>query len=86
VDFAARTITIREKKRVRGQHTTRRVPLTDFLASVLNDYLKTHPGGQALFCHGHVVGRSKTRSRTTGHGSNGSRATTLRGRLVPLQN
>ena len=84
VDFAARTITIREKKRVRGQHTTRRVPLTEFLAGVLSDYLKTHPGGQALFCHGHVVARSKTRSRTTGHGSNGSRATTLQGRLARL--
>ena len=82
VDFSTRTITIHEKKRVRGQHTTRRVPLTDFLAGVLRDYLKTHPGGQALFCHGQNVVHSKKRSKNTGHQSNGSRATTLQGRLA----
>jgi integrase len=84
IDFGGRTITVREKKRVRGQHTTRRVPLTDFLAGVLRDYLKVHPGGQALFCHGHEVARSKKRSRTTGHQSSGSRETTLKARLASI--
>jgi integrase len=84
VDFAARVITIRERTRVRGPHTTRRVPLTDFLAVMLRDYLKTHPGGPALFCHGQAVARSKKRSRNTGHRSNGSRVTTLQGRLTDV--
>jgi integrase len=84
VDFGARTITVREKKRVRGQHSTRRVPLTDFLAGVLEEYLKTHPGGQALFCHGHEVARSKKRSRTTGHQSSGVRETRLKSRLASV--
>ena len=67
VDFVAEVVTVREKKRVRGQLTTRRVPLTKALAGVLAEYLKTHPGGQFLFCHFGEVERSKKRSRTTGH-------------------
>jgi len=50
-DFAANVVVVREKKRVRGKRTTRRVPLTKTLGMVLKDYLKTHPGGPYLFCH-----------------------------------
>ena len=37
VYFAAATILVREKKRSRRQRTTRRVPLTPFLAGVLKE-------------------------------------------------
>ena len=38
----------REKKRSRKQRTTRRVPLTPFLAGVLKKWLSVHTGGGAL--------------------------------------
>jgi integrase len=39
VDLAGGVVTIREKKRVRGRLTTRRVPLSGTLAAVLKDWL-----------------------------------------------
>ena len=85
VDFEAGTVMIREKKRVKGKRTTRRVPLSPFLAGVLRDYLKDHPGGQTLFAVEEEIERSSKRSRTTGwqHGEN--RATSLKGRLSTVK-
>src|SRR4029077_7734869 len=51
VDFTGNTVLVREKKRSRGQRTTRRVPLTPLLKDVLRDWLAVHPGGPALFFH-----------------------------------
>lgn len=62
IDFEANVVIIREKKRVRGRLTTRRVPLARALGAVLEEYLKSHPGGHVLFCHAGPVDRSKTRS------------------------
>jgi integrase len=53
-------ITIHERKKCHSKKTTRRVPLTPFLAKVLKDWLKNHPG-EFLFCHKTAVERSKTR-------------------------
>lgn len=61
VDFDGQTVLIREKKRAKGKTTTRRVPLTPFLAGVLKEWLGRHPGGQYLFCQSAKVVRSKTR-------------------------
>jgi integrase len=82
VDFAGNTVLVREKKRSRGQRTTRRVPLTPLLKNVLRAWLKVHPGGPALFCHAGTVARSKKRSETTGHRSQTSRPTSLTGRMA----
>jgi integrase len=50
VDFHGKTILIHERKRMKGQRTTRRVPLTPFLETVLKDWLaKEHLGGHHLF-------------------------------------
>lgn len=50
VDFQGKTVLIHERKRVKGQRTTRRVPLTPFLETVLKDWLvREHRGGQHLF-------------------------------------
>lgn len=50
IDFDNKTIVFQERKRAKGQLTTRRVPLTPFLESVLKDWLaKEHIGGQHLF-------------------------------------
>ena len=84
IDFTGRAVIVREKKRVRGKHTTRRVPLTGRLAGVLESYLKGHPGGNVLFCHAREVGRSKKRSRNTGHQSDAGRARTAAGRLAAV--
>ena len=85
VDFEAGTVMIREKKRVKGKRTTRRVPLSPFLAGVLRDYLKDHPGGQTLFAVEEEVERSSKRSRTTGHQNGETRPTSLKGRLSTVR-
>ena len=50
VDLATNTIVLHEKKRVRGQRTTRRVPLSGENRTVLRQWLERHPGGPWLFC------------------------------------
>ena len=67
IDFGNKVVTIREKKRVRGKLTTRRVPLSRPLAKVLRPWLKNHPGGPT-FCHlEQVIERSrKAKARQNG--------------------
>jgi integrase len=67
VDLVAGILGIQERKRVHRRRTTRRVPLSTVLASILEDWLKRHPGGDHLFAQAEEVDRSKKRSRTTGH-------------------
>jgi integrase len=43
------------------------VPLSTALTATLADWLEVHPGGPFLFAQAEVVGRSRKRSRTTGH-------------------
>ena len=80
VDFGAKTVLIREKKGAHDKRTTRRVPLTPFLAGVLQDWLKIHPVGNSLFCQSEVLARSKKRSERTGYKGQKTRATTVKGR------
>jgi integrase len=61
VDFAGRTVLIRERKRDRNKRTHRRVPLSPLLEQVIRDWIAHHPGGQHLFCHQLVVPGSKKR-------------------------
>jgi integrase len=61
VAFDGKTVLIREKKRAKGKTTTRRIPLTPLLATVLKDWLAVYPGGQYLFCQSPIVARSKTK-------------------------
>jgi integrase len=63
IDLEGGTALIREKKRVRGKRSTRRVPVSPFLKGVLQDWLKVHPGGQFMFCQQPEVCRSRTRGR-----------------------
>lgn len=86
VDFASNTVLIREKKRRRGERTTRRVPMTPLLKTVLRIWLKEHPGGPYLFCHSGEVARSKKRSRTTGHLNEKVRPTSQKGRAATVKN
>ena len=60
LDFEANMVTIRERKRVHSQTTTRRVPMTPLLAEILKDWLKQHPGGVQTFCQPPGIIRSKT--------------------------
>jgi integrase len=85
VDLEGRTALIREKKRVRGKRSTRRVPLSPQLQEVLAAWLSQHPGGQFLFCHHSEVYRSKKRSRTTGHRSEKARPTSLKDRMATVR-
>lgn len=61
IDFENKVITIREKKRVRGKLSTRRVPLSSALEKVLEEWFNIHPGGTHTFCHSIKVERSKTK-------------------------
>jgi integrase len=81
----AMTVVLQEKKRSRKQRTTRRVPLTPFLAAVLKGWLAEHPGCSHLFCQDSEVFCSKKRSRTTGHQDETKRATTTKGRMATVQ-
>jgi integrase len=68
IDLSAKIVTLREKKRVRGKLTTRRVPISPPLAKVLRQWIKDHPGGPHTFCQNLVVERSrKTKQREDGH-------------------
>ena len=48
VDLAAGTVTIREKKRVKGKRSTRTAPITPKLADVLRDWLAVRPNSMHL--------------------------------------
>ena len=50
VDLEVGSAVIRERKRIRGQRSTRRVPISGFLKDVLKEWLVRHPGGQLTFC------------------------------------
>lgn len=60
VDFVSGTILIREKKRVRGQRSYRRVPMSAEAERTLSDWISCHRG-QFLFCHNRPVPRSRKR-------------------------
>jgi len=59
VDLNSGTVLLHEMKRARGRRTSRRVPMSGFVQTVLREWLAAHPGGQFLFCQAAVV-RSKT--------------------------
>lgn len=82
IDFEAKRVRLRERKRDKTKKETYRyVPMTQQLERVLRDWLHGgHPGGPHTFCHTEVVRRSRKRSRTTGHQTGPGRATTLAGR------
>lgn len=48
-DFTSNTITIRERKRVKGKRSTRRVPICENLLPTLQSWFETHPGGPFTF-------------------------------------
>jgi len=59
IDFKNKVITIREKKRVRGMHSTRRVPISSALEKVLKGWLKQHSGTSFTFYHHDKIPRSR---------------------------
>jgi integrase len=62
-EHATGTFLIRELKKNKAKRTTRVVPVSPFLAGVLDDWLGRHPGGPYLFC-------DKTLDPVTVDGSN----------------
>jgi integrase len=61
VDLDGGTVTIREKKRIRGKRSTRTAPLTPRLAEALRAWLAAKPASPFLFCQAGRVCRSKTK-------------------------
>jgi integrase len=64
IDLEAGTSRIHEKKRVHGKRTTRRVPLSASLMTVLQEWLAIHPGGPFLFSQQAAIIRSKKKRAT----------------------
>jgi integrase len=64
IDLTGRTLTIQEKKRVRGRLTTRSVPISDLLLSVLAEWLSTHPGRGPTFVLDHDDEHPKIRANS----------------------
>ncbi len=85
IDLTQNIVTIHEKKKVKNKTTTRRVPISPFLAKILKIWLKNHPGGQYLFCQTTVVARSKKRSPTKGYMSGDNKPTTAEARTANLK-
>ncbi len=59
IDLERKVITIREKKRVRGTLSTRRVPISAPLEKVLRPWIEIHPGTKFTFCHPEPILRSR---------------------------
>jgi integrase len=59
IDLAAGVITIHERKRNQSMRTTRRVPISPVLATVLRDWLAQHPGGVSTFVLAGEISRSR---------------------------
>ncbi len=55
-DFDEETIVIRERKRSKAKHTTRRVPLSPLLYEALHAWFAVHPGGPFAFAHPQING------------------------------
>ncbi len=49
-DFGTKTFTVREKKRDSTQRTTRQVPMSGMLTTVMQNWFAGHPGGRIAFC------------------------------------
>src|SRR5262249_46946331 len=61
VDLVNGTVTVREKKRVKGRRSMRTAPITPRLAEVLRTWLAVRPDSPFLFCQAQRVTRSKTK-------------------------
>ena len=81
-DFNSSVVTIRERKRVRGVATTRRVPLSPTLATVMREWFNgNHSGGPYTFCHPGSMPRSNGQqsAQLTTNQAHSHFETTLRG-------
>ena len=54
VDFRDDLVIVRERKRLKGKHSTRRVPMSTTLQKVMSQWFEVHPGGQSAFCLGRI--------------------------------
>ena len=59
IDLVSKTLTIREKKRVKGRNTTRSVPISPVLHAVLTEWLQSHVGFGPTFSIELDIARSK---------------------------
>jgi len=58
-DVLEEQILLRERKRIRGEFSTRLVPITPKLRGVLTDWLKNRPSGEMLFLNDFGIPISK---------------------------
>jgi integrase len=77
IDFATGTITLRERKRKKGQRSSRRVPMSTRLKEVLTEWLNRH--------HTEVLFSSDARSLTSGEAIGGFAAGVRRSRWEKMR-
>jgi len=63
IDLVGGMITIREKKRVKGTLSTRRVPICDPLNTALTNWFNIHPGTSYTFAHPDPIAHSRRKIR-----------------------
>jgi integrase len=86
LDFDARVVTVREKKRVKGRRTFRRVPMSPLFVRVMSAWLAEHPGGPYTLCQADRAQDAAPRPLTVDEANDhfhralgGSRWTVIRG-------
>lgn len=62
-DFQGDEVIIQERKRVKGKHSTRRVPISTRLRKAIDAWFEIHPGGQHTFCQYEVARSKKSRQQ-----------------------
>ncbi|MCA9193502.1 MAG: tyrosine-type recombinase/integrase, partial [Planctomycetales bacterium] len=66
IDLESKMLQLREKKRVRGKRSVRRVPVAAPLENILRAWLSIHPGGRLVFCHYGELPWSRSRGNLNG--------------------
>jgi len=61
IDLAAGVITMHERKRNQAMRTTRRVPISPFLANILQEWFAQHAGGSSTFYLNGEISRSRNK-------------------------
>lgn len=63
IDLKGNVATLREKKRVKGRISTRRVPISKPLATILGPWIANHPGSPFTFSHPEPIPGSTRKER-----------------------
>ncbi|MEX1028235.1 MAG: tyrosine-type recombinase/integrase [Candidatus Paceibacterota bacterium] len=84
-DLEGRFVAIRERKRVKGKRSTRRVPLSPKLTEIMRKWLAQHPGGPWTFVKQSPYSRKQISSISVNQAQNAFRTTVDGGKWKRLK-